>query len=273
MKNVTILITGTSSGIGKKTAQYFAKRGWNVAATVRKNEDFFFENNVPNARNFLLDVSKEDQCRRVIADVIKTFGSLDVLVNNAGLSVMAAFEESSQQSIDDQFQTNLYGAMQLTKAALPYFRKQRSGLIVAVSSMAGRIGVPFYSIHAASKFALEGFFESLRFELYPFHIRVKIIEPGSYQTRILSNGKKYPALQIGNTYEPYLRKHEEGMQAYEVHRRDPGEVAEKIWEAVHDESNQLRYIVGEDAIHIEKMRKELSEEEIFSLVGKNFQSA
>ena len=156
MTRKTVLVTGTSSGIGKITAQYFAQHGWNIAATVRKKEDFFFNEDNLFAKNFLLDVSNEDQCKRIIEDVVKTFGGIDVLVNNAGLAVMSAFEESSQQSIEDQFQTNLYGAMRLTKYVLPHFRKKRNGLILTISTMGGRIGIPFYSVHAASKFAVCG---------------------------------------------------------------------------------------------------------------------
>ena len=184
MENKKVLITGTSTGIGRATANYFVDKGWKVAATVRNKEDFFFRSEQSNARNILLDVSQEKQCKKVVEDVIETFGGLDVLVNNAGVAVFGAFEENSPQSIEDQFEANLFGPMRLTRYVLPYFRKNRSGIIITVSTMGARTGVPFYSIHSSSKFAVEGFFESLRFELHPFHTRVKLIEPGSYQTNI-----------------------------------------------------------------------------------------
>src|SRR4030095_15627084 len=191
----TILITGTSSGIGNVTAKYFAEKGWNVAATVRGQKDFFFQQGHPNAKHFLMDVSDEQQCKQVIEEVIKVFGNLDVLVNNAGLAVMGAFEETDKDGIDKQFAANLFGPMHLTKYILPYFRKQRKGLILTVSTMGARVGVHFYSVHAASKFAVEGFFESLRFELFPFSIKIKIVEPGSYQTRIITNGSMFERKQ------------------------------------------------------------------------------
>jgi NAD(P)-dependent dehydrogenase (short-subunit alcohol dehydrogenase family) len=274
----TILITGTSSGIGKVTAQYFAERGWNVAATVRRREDFFLgkdaphdEKDFPHARNFMLDVTQDDQCEKTIDDVIKTFGRLDALVNNAGLAIRGAFEESSRENIEDQLQTNLYGPMRMTKYILPHFRRQRHGIILTVSTMGGRVGIPFYSVHAASKFAVEGFFESIRFELHPFNILIKLVEPGSYKTQIHTKSDKYAKVRIGNEYQPYLEKYEAGVQQYEVRRRDPIEVAEMIWDAVSDDKDQLRYIVGDDAIHMEKMRKEMSDDQIFAMIGKIFQ--
>ncbi len=269
MRNKTILITGTSSGIGRATAEYFANQGCNVAATVRKKEDFFFPPEELHIKNFLLDVSDDDQCKAVVEDVIKIFGSLDVLVNNAGVAVIGAFEESSSQSTGDQFETNLFGPMRLSKYVLPHFRKERNGIIVTVTTMGARTGIPFYSVHAASKFAVEGFFESIRFELYPFNIKVKLIEPGSYKTALLSNGSKYPRTSIGNDYQPYLEKQDAMVKQYE-HRGDPVEVAKAVWEAVADNSNQLRYVVGNDAIYMEKMRKELSDNQIFEMLGKNF---
>ena len=265
------MITGTSSGIGKVTAEFFAEKGWNVAATVRKEADFFFNQATPHAKNLLLDVSSDEQCQKAIQDTIETFGHLNVLLNNAGLAILSAFEESGEKVINDQFQANLFGAMRLTRYALPHFRKQEDGLIVSVSTLGGRIGIPFYSLHASSKFALEGFYESLRYEVYPFNIRIKIIEPGSYQSRIIANGNKYSESLSGGVYVPYLRKHEEDIRQYDAKRGDPTEVAQVIWEAVNDPSNQLRYLVGDDAFHMDKMRRELTDEQLFLLMGKNFQ--
>ena len=222
---------------------------------------------------FVADFEVQHEIAQMAIEIKSSYHRLDVLINNAGIAVMGAFEESSPESINDQFQTNFYGAMHLTKYCLPHFRKQRSGLIVTVSTIAGRLGVPFYSIHAASKFAIEGFFESLRFELSPFNIRVKLIEPGSYKSKIMTNGDKYSRNIKGNDYQPYLEKYEEGLRQYETHRRDPVEVAETIWKAVSDSSNQLRYVVGDDALYMEGMRKQMTDEQLFSLMGQNFNSA
>ncbi len=269
MENKIILITGTSTGIGKATAKYFADKGWKVAATVRKKEDFFFPGDQPHARHFLLDVSEEEQSKKVVEDVIETFGGLDVLVNNAGVAVFGAFEENSPQSVEDQFEANLFGPMRLTRCVLPYFRKNRNGIIITVSTMGARTGVPFYSVHSATKFAVEGFFESIRFELSPFHIRVKLIEPGSYQTNISINGNKYNKIPVGDDYLPFHEKQAEMLRKYE-HRGNPVEVAKAIWQAATDNTMKLRYVVGQDALQMERMKREMSDEQLFELMGRNF---
>lgn len=273
MTHKTVLITGTSTGIGNATALHFAANGWNVAATVRNKSDVFFDADSPHARNFLLDVTHQEECEKVMHDVLKTFGGLDVLINNAGLATMGPFEETSETAVQDQFQTNVFGALTLTKSVLPYFRKQRQGTIVVLSITAGRVGIPLYSIHCASKSALEGFFESLRFEVKPFNINIRIIEPGSYRSEIISNGNKYDRIQVDGVYEKNTQKQLDGLRRYDVNRKDPREVAEAIWNAVHNDSNQLRYVVGEDALKMVKIRKEMTDEQLFSMMGKNFENA
>jgi NAD(P)-dependent dehydrogenase (short-subunit alcohol dehydrogenase family) len=269
MKRKTILITGTSSGIGKATAQYFAERDWNVVATVRRKKDFFLDSS-SQGRNFLLDVSDKEQCRNVVNDAIAVFGGLDVLVNNAGLSTMGAFEETSDEAIRDQLQTNVFGVMNMTREVLPHFRQQRSGVIIGISSVAGRIGIPLYSVHAATKFAIEGFLESLRFELNPFNVRVKIVEPGSYRSNIISNGERYERVPVDGLYESFVTKHREELAKHDDKRRDPVEVARVIWDAANDTSNQLRYLAGQDAAYMDQMRKASSDEDLFNFFGKNY---
>lgn len=272
MTRKTILITGTSSGIGKATAQYFAERDWNVAATVRRKKDFFLDSS-SQGRNFLLDVSDKEQCRNVVNDAIGVFGGLDVLVNNAGLSTMGAFEETSDEAIRDQLQTNVFGVMNMTREVLPHFRQQRSGVIIGISSVAGRIGIPLYSVHAATKFAIEGFLESLRFELNPFNVRVKIVEPGSYRSNIISNGERYERVPVDGLYESFVTKHREELAKHDDKRRDPVEVARVIWDAANDPSNQLRYLAGQDAAYMDQMRKASSDEDLFNFFGKNYAPA
>jgi NAD(P)-dependent dehydrogenase (short-subunit alcohol dehydrogenase family) len=269
MKRKTILITGTSSGIGNATAQYFAERDWNVAATVRRKKDFFLDSS-SQGRNFLLDVSDKVQCHNVVNDAIAVFGGLDALVNNAGLSTMGAFEETSDEAIRDQLQTNVFGVMNMTREVLPHFRQQRSGVIIGISSVAGRIGIPLYSVHAATKFAIEGFLESLRFELNPFNVRVKIVEPGSYRSNIISNGERYERVPVDGLYESFVTKHREELAKHDDKRRDPVEVARVIWDAANDPSNQLRYLAGQDAAYMDQMRKASSDEDLFNFFGKNY---
>ena len=273
MTQKTVLITGTSTGIGRATALFFAEMGWNVAATVRRKSDFFFEETSHQTRNFLLDVTQPEECERVVSAVLKTFDGIDVLVNNAGLATMGPFEEASESTLRKQFETNFFGTLNVTKDVLPHFRERRQGTVVVLSTTAGRIGVPLYSGHAASKFALEGFFESLRFEVRPFNINIRIIEPGSYRSEIINNGSNEKRIPKDEAYERFTQQHREALKRYEENRKDPREVAQAIWNAVHDHSMRLRYLVGGDALHMDKIRREMTDEEIFAMMGKNFEAA
>lgn len=167
----TVLITGTSSGIGREAVKYFQARGWNVAATMRKpeNEKEFVK--LKNVHCLRLDVEDEKSISRAIKETVKKFGAIDVLVNNAGYSVWGPFEAVSTEKIQHQFDVNVFGVMNVTRGILPYFREQKKGTIINVASMAGHASFPFYSLYHATKWAIEGFSESLAFELRPLNIR------------------------------------------------------------------------------------------------------
>jgi NAD(P)-dependent dehydrogenase (short-subunit alcohol dehydrogenase family) len=186
----TVFITGASSGIGRATALYFQKQGWNVAATMRSpekeiNQEINKSNSLANLDRVILlklDVTDPDSIALAIAATIRIFGAIDVLVNNAGYGLMGVFETITPDQIQRQFNTNVFGLMETTRAILPHFRDRKSGVIVNVASIGGHVAFPLYSLYHATKWAVEGFSESLQHELLAFNIRVKIIEPGPIKT-------------------------------------------------------------------------------------------
>ncbi len=178
----TVFITGASSGIGKETAIYFHNKGWNVVATMRKPEQ---ENQLINLKNvtcLYLDVLDEQSIKEAVFVAINSFGKIDVLINNAGYSALGVFESASNDQIKRQFDTNVFGLMNVTREILPHFRENKSGTVVNIASVAGRMGFPLFSLYNGTKWAVEGFSEALYYELKKLGIKVKIIEPGPIKT-------------------------------------------------------------------------------------------
>lgn len=236
----TILITGASTGIGKATALYFAGKGWNVAATMRSTEKEKDLLPFSNVKLFRLDVTDESSIRAAINDTIKTFGGIDVVYNNAGYALVGAFEAMTQEQIKKQFDANVFGVMNVTKAILPYFREKKSGTIITTTSMGGLITFPLYSVYHATKWAIEGFMESLHYELRPFNIKLKNIEPGAIKT----NFDASIDFVTSDAYKHYApRAHQNMLDTYK--NAPTGEVvARKVYRAVNDSSFRLRYPVG-----------------------------
>ena len=179
----TILITGTSSGIGRATALYFAERGWNVAATMRnpRMADPVLQH--PQISLFALDVTNADSIAQAITDSLNRYKKIDVLLNNAGYGLFGAAEEVTDEQIDRQIATNLTGSIQVIRAALPHLRRQGGGRIVQVSSEGGQIAYPNFSLYHATKWGIEGFVESVAKEVAPFGIDFVIVEPGPTSTQ------------------------------------------------------------------------------------------
>ena len=178
----TVLITGTSSGIGKATAKFFHNKGWNVVATMRSPEKEEELHSLENVLVLRLDVTDTDSIGKSVNQAIEKFGKIDVVVNNAGYAVAGVFESASKESIDRQFAVNVTGLIDVTQAVLPHFRKNRSGVFVNISSMGGKVTFPLLPLYHATKFAVEGFSESLSYELAPFGVKLKIVEPGGVST-------------------------------------------------------------------------------------------
>jgi NAD(P)-dependent dehydrogenase (short-subunit alcohol dehydrogenase family) len=270
----TVLITGCSSGIGRATAIHFAANHWNVVATVRQPDK---KADWPAASNLLvtqLDVQNHDSIARAIDAGLARFGRIDALINNAGFSLAGVFESVPREKIQEQFAVNVFGVMDVTRALLPHFRKNRGGLIINVSSRAGLVGLPLNTLYCASKFALEGFSESLAYELAPHRIRVKLIEPsggvsGTDFGKRLTAERAQTAPPAG--YEEFIARASVGYAAMAAKRMiSADEVAQVIYAAATDGTDRLRYFCGEDTGDIVKARREMPEEKFIEFIRSRF---
>ncbi len=237
-----VLITGASSGIGQATVERFAREGWRVVATMRAPDRApVYDAPAENIAVVALDVTKPETIAAAVAECVQRFGTIDVAVNNAGYGLIGPFEVTSEHEIRRQLETNVFGVMAVTRAVLPAMRAQKSGIIINVASMGGRLTFPYYSIYHATKWAVEGFSESLRFELAPFGIGVKIIEPGAIRTDFYSRSEQRPPNDALGDYKSHFSRVYPRMHA--VGRRAPGPeiVASAIWQAATDGSGRIRY--------------------------------
>ena len=241
----TVLITGASSGIGRATAFYFQKQGWNVSATMRSPDQ---EINRPNSLANLdrviclkLDVTSHPTITDAVAEAITRFGGIDVLVNNAGYSMLGAFETSTPEQIQRQFNTNVFGLMETTRAVLPHFRDRKRGVIVNVASIGGRVAFPLYSLYHSTKWAVEGFSESLQHELLAFNIRVKIIEPGPIKTDFYDRSADRTNNPDFPEYDEFSDRILSTLNQIGTTGALPEVVAKTIYGASTDNSWKLRY--------------------------------
>jgi NAD(P)-dependent dehydrogenase (short-subunit alcohol dehydrogenase family) len=235
----TVLITGSSSGIGKAAAEEFSARGWNVSATMRSpGSAAVLKAGAGTIITPRLDVTDRASIDRAVRETVDRFGSIDVVVNNAGYMLMGPLEAWPEEGLEEQFSTNFFGAVNVIRAALPVMRKAGGGTVINVSSIGGRIGFPLGSAYHASKFALEGLSDSLRYELRPLNIRVKVVEPGGIRTDFVKRGLQWTEHPVyGLTARPMRRL------MGEVDRFAPGPeaVARTIFRAAVDSSGKLRY--------------------------------
>jgi NAD(P)-dependent dehydrogenase (short-subunit alcohol dehydrogenase family) len=260
----TVLITGTSSGVGEAAAQYFLKRGWRVYATARRPESLADWSRVDEVVPLPLDVTRPDSVRSAVREAVRIAGRIDVLVNNAGVGLAGPLEAIPIEEIEQHFQANVFGAVRMIQEVLPVFREQKHGVIVNVSSISGRFGVPFLSPYCSSKFALEGLSESLYYELLPFNIRIKLIEPGGIKTSFVQRLAQHDA------YQPNLGSVEARMrQASGPDSTLPGpeSVANVIFKASTDGSNRLRYPVKTQGASV--LHRILPEQQWRAVIGKS----
>jgi len=261
----TVLITGASSGIGYETAKLFQQRGWNVVATMRSPDKAGDLANRPNVLCLPLDVTQEATIQAAIAAAMQHFATLDVLVNNAGYGLLGPFEACTPEQIERQFATNVFGLMAVTRAVLPYFRQQQSGLIINVASIGGRLAFPLYSLYHGTKWAVEGFSESLRYELEPFNIAVKIIEPGPIKTDFYTRSPDL-AQQPGLTaYDGFVQKVLPRVTQIGETGSPPTVTANVIYRAATDGRRKLRYPAGGNAGPLLLLRK-LLPDSLFSQI-------
>jgi len=239
----TVLITGCSSGYGLETARYFHAQGWKVIATMRTpHEDVLPVSD--RIRIVRLDVTDA----RSIAAAIAESGPIDVLVNNAGLGVVGAFEVTPMDYVRKVFDTNTFGVMAMTQAVLPMFRTQGSGVVVNVTSSVTLASMPMAAAYTASKMAIEGFTDSLSHELAVFNVRVKLVEPGyGPTTRFSQNTQLRVEDLIPEAYASFAQPIFEAF-ARPTATTTASDVAETIWRAANDVSGQLRFPAGPDAV-------------------------
>jgi len=248
----TVLITGCSSGYGRATAAHFLERGWNVVATMRTPRQVAELSASERLRTLSLDVTDRASIARAVRDAIGAFGSLDVLVNNAGIGLFGAIEATPEQAIRDVFETNTFGVMAVTQAVVPHFRERRAGAIVNVTSSVGIVPMPLVSAYCASKQAIEGFTESLSYELAAFGIATKIVQPGyGPMTSFTANSAERVLVT-----EPYARYAQQLLQGLGGGKTTSAEdVARIVFLAATDGSTRLRYAAGADAEDLQALRR------------------
>ncbi|WHU03731.1 MULTISPECIES: SDR family oxidoreductase [unclassified Sphingomonas] len=246
----TILITGTSSGYGKATVELFLSRGWNVIATMRRPEAARFATPTERLRVLPLDVTDE----RSIATLIETAGPVDVLVNNAGVGGVGAFEAMPMSLIRQLIETNTIGVMAMCHAIIPQMRARRSGMIVNVTSTVTLGAFPLAAAYTGSKQAIEGFTGSLAHELGHFGVQVKLVEPGYAPTTRFGANAIVPVEDLlPGEYADFARPILEALATPAMTTRE-SDVAEAVWDAAHDIAGALHFPAGADAVALAKAR-------------------
>ncbi len=241
----SIVITGSSTGLGRATALLFAGKGWNVIATMRSPEKETELGTVPGITLLPLDVTNRVQIAETAKKAL-ALGPLDVVFNNAGYGLFGAFEGASDEQLVDQINTNVLGVMRVTQAYLPAMRERGQGTIITTTSIGGLVTFPFNAVYHATKWALEGWSESLAFELAPLGVRVKTVAPGGIATDFSGRSlvvSPHPAYMdaIGKTVAVFSNpeRRAKGSSAEQI--------AEVVYEAATDESDRVTFVAGNDA--------------------------
>jgi NAD(P)-dependent dehydrogenase (short-subunit alcohol dehydrogenase family) len=222
-------------------------------------------------RVFSLDVTSTESVEAAVAAVHEAFGRLDAVVNNAGYGVDGVFESMDDDLIRRQFETNVFGLMRVTRAVLPHMRRRGGGTIVQVSSMGGRVTFPLYSVYHGTKWAVEGFSESLAFELRPFGIRVRLVEPGKIKTDFYARSRERSAPPAHGGYDDFVARCEAiSLAGGEAAGASPAVVAETILRAVTDRGWRLRYPVAPPAPLLVRLRSILPEAWFLRLIRRHY---
>lgn len=303
-KQSIAVVTGSSTGIGFETSLLLARNGFYTYATMRdrlkadKIEKIANKENLP-LEVLSMDVDNDDSVRNAIHKIIDEKKKIDILVNNAGYGLFGALEDISIEEIKKQFETNLFGAIRTIKEVLPTMRKQKNGIIINVSSIAGVVGIPAECIYVSTKFALEGLTESISYELQPYGIKVVLIEPGVINTNFVPN-IKFPKPIDNKLQQPLLKEEEEKKPKVNYSNNDikkknsshysntidiflshyypamknallPKEVATVILEAIKNVSNSseclFRYLVGGDAKTFAQAKKNMSDSQLHEFIS------
>ena len=239
-----VLITGCSTGIGRDLARRLAQAGYQVAATARRVETLA---DLPAALKLPLDVTRPASIQKAVECTLEQFGHIDVLVNNAGYSVFGAAEEISDPLLQGMFDVNVFGMLRMVRAVVPVMRAQRSGRVINISSIVGKLVTPANGAYAASKFAVEALSDALRLELEPFGIRVVLVEPGSVKTHFADAAQAKAQAILANPSSPYralYRKFQQVNASMRQGEAEPEAVSRVIQQAIEAPRPKARYIAG-----------------------------
>ncbi|TLY06652.1 MAG: SDR family oxidoreductase [Thaumarchaeota archaeon] len=270
------IVTGSSSGIGYETALLLARNGFRTYATMRNLEKAKAISDISKSEKLALhtiklDVTDEKSVNEAIKTIKSDAGRIDVLVNNAGYGLTGSLEDLLMSEIKAQYETNVFGLIRVTQAVLPIMREQKSGIIVNISSIGGKMAIPLQSPYHGTKFAVEGLSESIAYELEPFGIKIVIIEPGAIKTNFDTG--MVVAQKNQNPSSPYyksMQKLQSSINSVFKNGTPPAKVAEVILNAITTPNPNLRYTVGEDAALLAQKRKELPDSEFQKLVLEFF---
>lgn len=261
----TILITGASSGIGKASAIHFHQKGWNVIATMRSPEKEKELEEFESVFLEKLDVLDLESINQAIQNGIKKFGKIDALVNNAGYGAYGPLESFPRENIVKQFNTNVIGLMDITRAIIPHFRENKNGAIVNISSIGGKMTFALGSLYHGTKFAVEGISESLHYEMAEIGVKVKIVEPGMIATDFGGRSFDFQAGDIAD-YQHIIGALMKQWQNSANIPSPASLVADVIYTAVTDDKQQLRYRAGDDANFLLDSRKKMTDDVFFSMM-------
>lgn len=267
------VVTGSSSGIGYEIVLALARNNYITYGTMRNLEKSSDLQKIADQENLQirfkqLDVTNDESVKNTIDSILSETGRIDVLVNNAGFGLVGAFEDTSIDEVKKQFETNVFGVIRVTQAVLPTMRKQESGIIVNMSSGAGRFGYATASSYVSSKFALEGLTESMSYEIEPFGIRTILIEPGVIRTNFFDSmitAKK--STDPSSPYSQMMKFMEKNVSKMIENGTSPQHVAKTVLEAINSRSPRLRYLVGKDVEQWIESRKKMSDEEFHDMMA------
>lgn len=254
----TIFITGASSGLGKATAKLFSGKGWKVIATMRNPEKEKELEKMDNIHLVQLDVTDITSIRNA-ASAANQIGNIDVLFNNAGYGLTGPLEGYTDEQITRQFETNVLGVIRVTQSLLPHLRAQKGGMILNTTSIGGLVTFPFSSIYHATKWAIEGWSESMSYELATQNIQIKTISPGGIATDFMGR-----SLDMGK-HDVYAEHFDRFISSFNnpdspLQFSDPESIALVVFEAATDGKDQLRYLAGNDAVSTYRQRLEIGAE-------------
>ena len=270
MTQKVAVVTGSSSGIGFETSLVLARNNFHTYATMRNPEKGAKMRTIQSGENLpieiiQLDVTSDKSVSHAIQSILSRSGRIDVLVNNAGYGLVGAFEELGMDEIKEQYETNFFGVIRVTQAVIPIMKEQKSGLIVNISSGAGRFGYPGGSAYVSTKFALEGLSESMAYELDRFDIKVTLVEPGFVRTNFSSVIAK-KSQDPDSEYSKMTEKMAERMEVMRQNASSPELVANVVLEAVTSRNPNLRYLAGKDVEQWIEQKKKMSDKEFFNMI-------